>query len=300
MDGTGKTFLLQNVFNRIKERFEYSIWLSISQTYSLQRLQADLVAKINLGDVVNGRISEVHAAEFIHSWLESKKSLIVLDDVWRATGEDNLIRTLGLPIGNNMQCKIVVTMRNKNVCRSMNARVYEMQFLSEEESWELFCAFSFSDCEQKRPTRELEKIASEIEEKCKRLPLAVKIVAASLTGKTSSRDCESKFSEIREEEMNWFRMALDEAHTIKSSNCSSFQAISALVSDCRWGFTGTPLQVALYRQTYIIGERRLLLYLEEAYQFNFSVMHTFHSEQDRPAHAQIIHITPNETKLERK
>ncbi|KAH9319172.1 hypothetical protein KI387_020941 [Taxus chinensis] len=198
MGGAGKTFLLQNVFNRIKERFEYSIWLSISQTYSLQRLQADLAAKINLGDVVNGRISEVQAAEFIYSQLESKRSLIVLDDVWRPTGEDDLIRTLGLPVGNSTQCKIVVTTRNEDVCRSMNARVYEMQVLSQEESWELFCAFAFSDCEQNRPQRDLKQIASEIEKECARLPLAVKTVAASLTGKTSSRDWKSKLREIRE------------------------------------------------------------------------------------------------------
>ncbi|KAH9321944.1 hypothetical protein KI387_016583, partial [Taxus chinensis] len=70
--------------------------------------------------------------------------------------------------------------------------------LSEEESWELFYAFFFSDCEHKRRTCELEKITSEIEEKCKRLPLVVKTVVASLTGKTSSRDWESKLREIRE------------------------------------------------------------------------------------------------------
>ncbi|KAH9305291.1 hypothetical protein KI387_009695, partial [Taxus chinensis] len=111
----------------------------------------DLVAKINLGDVVNGRISEVQAAEFIHNRLERKKSLIVLDDL-----------------------------------------------LSEEDSWELLCDFSFSDCEQNQPTHELEKITSKIEEKCKILPLVVKTMVASLTGKTSSRDWESKLCETRE------------------------------------------------------------------------------------------------------
>ncbi|KAH9319244.1 hypothetical protein KI387_021013, partial [Taxus chinensis] len=78
MGGVGKTFLLQNVFNTIKDRR--------------------------------------------HSRLKNKRSLIVLDDVWRATGEDDLISTLGLPIGNNAQCKIVVTTRSRDVSRNMNAR----------------------------------------------------------------------------------------------------------------------------------------------------------------------------------
>ncbi|KAH9319334.1 hypothetical protein KI387_021103 [Taxus chinensis] len=195
MGGVGKTFLLQNVFNRIKDRFEYSIWLSIS----LQKLQADLASQMKLAEVVNGRVSEVQPKQLIHGRLEkSTKCLIVLDDVWRASGEDDLISTLGLPVGNNNQCKIVVTTRSRDVCRNMNARVYEMKHLSKEESWELFCAFDFSDFDQNLPLHHLEQIASQIEEECKRLPLAVKTVAASLTGKRSPRDWESKLREIKE------------------------------------------------------------------------------------------------------
>ncbi|KAH9319245.1 hypothetical protein KI387_021014, partial [Taxus chinensis] len=39
--------------------------------------------KTNLNDVVSGRISEVLAAQYIRSRLESTRCLIVLDDVWR-------------------------------------------------------------------------------------------------------------------------------------------------------------------------------------------------------------------------
>ncbi|KAH9319222.1 hypothetical protein KI387_020991, partial [Taxus chinensis] len=97
-------------------------------------------------------ISEVLAAEYIRSRLESTRCLIVLDDVWRT--------------------------------------------LSEEESWELFYAFAFSECEQNRTPRDLERIASEIDKESKRLPLAVKTVAASLAGKTSFRGWESKLREL--------------------------------------------------------------------------------------------------------
>ncbi|KAH9319223.1 hypothetical protein KI387_020992, partial [Taxus chinensis] len=77
-----------------------------------------------------------------------------------------------------------------------NARVYELKTLSEEESWELFYAFAFLECEHNRPPRDLEKIAFEIEKESKRLPLAIKIVAASLAGKTSLRDWESILREL--------------------------------------------------------------------------------------------------------
>ncbi|XP_057838082.2 disease resistance RPP13-like protein 4 [Cryptomeria japonica] len=99
--GVGKTFLMQNVFNKIKGEFEKSIWLAISQTYSLTKLQAALAMELGLNEVVNGRVDEVKAAELIHGRLASRKFLIVLDDVWRATEQENLVLALGLPRGNN-------------------------------------------------------------------------------------------------------------------------------------------------------------------------------------------------------
>ncbi|KAJ1701896.1 hypothetical protein LUZ63_001675 [Rhynchospora breviuscula] len=42
--------------------------------------------------------------------------------------------------------------------------------------------------------------------------------------------------------INWYRVVLDEAHTIKSSKTKVAQAAFALRSHCRWCLTGTPLQ----------------------------------------------------------
>ncbi|GLJ41479.1 hypothetical protein SUGI_0858480 [Cryptomeria japonica] len=42
--------------------------------------------------------------------------------------------------------------------------------------------------------------------------------------------------------IHWFRVVLDEAHTIKSSKCRVSQAVFALVADRRWCLTGTPIQ----------------------------------------------------------
>ncbi|XP_052210529.1 DNA repair protein RAD5A isoform X2 [Diospyros lotus] len=42
--------------------------------------------------------------------------------------------------------------------------------------------------------------------------------------------------------VRWFRVVLDEAHTIKSSKSQISLAAAALVADCRWCLTGTPIQ----------------------------------------------------------
>ncbi|GLJ20363.1 hypothetical protein SUGI_0369780 [Cryptomeria japonica] len=181
-------------FNRIKGKYENSIWLVISQTYSLEKLQAALAMKLKLYEVVNERVNEVTAAELIHARLETTKSLIVLDDVWRATMQENLISALGLPTGDNTHCKIVLTTRSKYVCTNMNARVYELHPLSEEESWDLFCAFAFQG---NQPPHHLEGIARQIEKECGRSPLIVKTVAASLANDILSVQWTSELEQLR-------------------------------------------------------------------------------------------------------
>ncbi|GLU19251.1 hypothetical protein SLE2022_355120 [Rubroshorea leprosula] len=42
--------------------------------------------------------------------------------------------------------------------------------------------------------------------------------------------------------IRWLRVVLDEAHTIKSSKSQLSRAATALVADCRWCLTGTPIQ----------------------------------------------------------
>lgn len=43
--------------------------------------------------------------------------------------------------------------------------------------------------------------------------------------------------------INWYRVVLDEAHNIKCSKTKVAQSAFALNAYCRWCLTGTPLQV---------------------------------------------------------
>eukprot|EP01018_Ginkgo_biloba_P008400 Gb_25799 [translate_table: standard] len=172
MVGLGKTFLLHQVFQRAKGCFSNSIWLSIPQDYSVKQLQCDICHKIGLSYL--NHVSEDAAAESICEQLQGQNFLIVLDDVWR---EDDLVRRIGLPVESNS--KIVISSRMREVCTTIGARVYDMELLSEENSWKLFCFHAFPDCGQ-TPPQEIEEVARAIEKKCGRLPLAVKTVAASM------------------------------------------------------------------------------------------------------------------------
>ncbi|KAL6839781.1 hypothetical protein ACP4OV_030469 [Aristida adscensionis] len=56
--------------------------------------------------------------------------------------------------------------------------------------------------------------------------------------------CKAGYSSIFHR-MDWYRIVLDEAHTIKSPKTKVAQAAYGLTSQCRWCLTGTPLQNSL-------------------------------------------------------
>ncbi|KAH0676470.1 hypothetical protein KY285_024271 [Solanum tuberosum] len=69
---------------------------------------------------------------------QNSRNLIILDDVWEALHD---LDKLGIPSGSNHnhRCKVILTMRFRNVCIEMEAQwIMEVRNLSEEEAWFLF------------------------------------------------------------------------------------------------------------------------------------------------------------------
>ncbi|XP_059070350.1 probable disease resistance protein At1g58390 [Cryptomeria japonica] len=175
MGGSGKTFLLQNVYKAAKSKYDQSIWLSISKSYTLKNLQDDIASHIGIN---SKSVSEERAAELIHDHLQGNRSFIVLDDLWTLSTENSLIDKLGRPADKD--CKIVVTTRNRQVALNSNSRIYEMQNLSDEDSWMLFCIYAFPNSAGNRAPQHMEEEGRKIGKQCGNLPLAIKTIAASL------------------------------------------------------------------------------------------------------------------------
>ncbi|GLJ39101.1 hypothetical protein SUGI_0797070 [Cryptomeria japonica] len=173
--GLGKSLPLKLVFDsqKIKETFEHRIWVEVSQSFSVQQLLLHIASEIKIReDKRQIHLSENVLKDNIRSHLQGSGCLLVLDDVWN-TAAKRLIFSNDLTV--------MISTRDKEVAQKMGAQhTYEMDYLSEENSWRLFCMHAFPDDNNHSPPEEMEEVARAIERKCSRLPLTVKTVAASM------------------------------------------------------------------------------------------------------------------------
>ncbi|XP_058114543.1 putative disease resistance RPP13-like protein 3 [Magnolia sinica] len=137
----------------------------------LSKEERELVEKMDVDELRN-KISE---------YLKQKRYLIVLDDVWTKEAWDALKDAF--PDMNNGS-RVMLTTRNKDVALYADAQSqpYELRFLNNEESWELFCKKTFSGQDGVCP-QDLEELGRQIVDKCHCLPLAIVVVRGLLSRK---------------------------------------------------------------------------------------------------------------------
>eukprot|EP00252_Welwitschia_mirabilis_P024101 TRINITY_DN7020_c0_g1_i2.p1 TRINITY_DN7020_c0_g1~~TRINITY_DN7020_c0_g1_i2.p1 ORF type:complete len:813 (+),score=109.82 TRINITY_DN7020_c0_g1_i2:626-3064(+) len=186
MGGSGKTRLLQHVFNSLKSQFCISIWLCFSQTYTVRQLQADVLSSLNIR--VESEASNQALQEKIHEELRDKRCLVVLDDVWDLTQREKSqctsvllkLREVGLP--ETEICKVLVSTRDHGVALQLEACVYQMPLLSPENSHRLFFKHCFPNSHfgETLLSADQAELIKETLKRCGGLPLAVIAIAGVL------------------------------------------------------------------------------------------------------------------------
>ncbi|KAK4344344.1 hypothetical protein RND71_037438 [Anisodus tanguticus] len=115
--GVGKTTLAKHIHNRLVNEIHYPIrWVTVSQGFSIKRLQDDLakIANLDLSDEVD---KHRRAAKLNRAFKERKNIVIILDDVW-----DRLcLEKLGDPLGVE-GCRLILTTRSfEEECRMQDS-----------------------------------------------------------------------------------------------------------------------------------------------------------------------------------
>ncbi|XP_031118797.1 probable disease resistance protein At4g27220 isoform X2 [Ipomoea triloba] len=176
MGGVGKTTLMRHVHNQILQKMSgvKVYWVTVSQDFSIEKLQDDIARTAGLQ--FHDENEELRAT-ILHQHLVGKKTVLILDDVWKFID----LEKLGDP--HRIEgCKFIITSRSSEVCRQIGCQnCLKVDVFNEEEAWNLFKQILLI-YDHIVVSNAIEEHAKSLAKKCGGLPLALKTVAASMRG----------------------------------------------------------------------------------------------------------------------
>ncbi|KAK8463683.1 hypothetical protein PHAVU_011G014301 [Phaseolus vulgaris] len=197
MGGLGKTTLARKVYNssEVQQHFECRAWVYVSNECRVRELLLGLLKHLmpNFEQQCRGKkkgkkstqdnssLSEEELKKLVRNSLESRTYLVVVDDLWKRQDWDEVQDVFP---DNNRGSRVLITSRLKEVAlHTSHDLPYYLQFLSEEESWELFCRKVFRG--EDYPS-DLEALGKQMVQSCRGLPLSIIVLAGLLAYKEKS------------------------------------------------------------------------------------------------------------------
>ncbi|KAM3681565.1 hypothetical protein ACJW31_12G006400 [Castanea mollissima] len=266
MGGSGKTTLAANIYNNedVKKHFDCCAWITISQAYVSQAYE--------LEDILRSLIKEFHESrketnpadlnsmnyrllvKTLVNYLEKKRYLLVLDDVW----DTNLLDEIKVSLRDScFGSRIILTTRKEDdvACHQMGGKhhIHKMELLLTEEAWELFCKKAFSSSPNGSCPPELKSFAQELVGKCDGLPLAIAALGSLMYSKNMS-----EWNEIYNS-LNWSLSKNPKLEAVKSILLLSFNDLPYQLKHCF-------LYCSLFPEDHEIRRRRLIkLWMAEGF-----------------------------------
>ncbi|XP_044465070.1 putative disease resistance protein RGA4 [Mangifera indica] len=201
--GLGKTTLSKMVYNdeMVRRHFELRMWVCVSDDFDVNRLMKEIIYSATRKDCAKLKADQI--PECLQEILGGRKFLLVFDDVWNEQPM-KWMNLKSLLLNGVNGSKIIVSTRSKRVADIMGTiPPHFMQGLSFEDSLSLFKRCAFKDGEGKDFPK-LCKIAEEIVEKCKGVPLALRTLGSLLFANTGEEEWlrikESDIWQLKQEE----------------------------------------------------------------------------------------------------
>ncbi|WOH13478.1 hypothetical protein DCAR_0832988 [Daucus carota subsp. sativus] len=221
MGGLGKTSLATKLYNSHElKNFGTRAKVCVSNDYNIKDVLKRIIMSFK-GPEEDQLISNMDEHRLLHYLSELLKEqgcyLALIDDIWDINAW-NQIKT-SFPNQDNGS-RIIITTRNKKVAETVdkNGLAYQLRFLREEESWELFCKTA-------EPTQNLENLGREMVGKCGGLPLAI-VILGGLLFHNKSYDYWSKVKQ------HIWRNLRDDSVDIVEILSLSYKDLSPHLKDC--------------------------------------------------------------------
>ncbi|XP_050152667.1 disease resistance protein RPM1-like isoform X2 [Malus sylvestris] len=261
MGGSGKTTLVANTFNNenVKRHFDCYAWITVSQTYVIEDLFKNLIKQFHQGrkEEVTEHLNSMsyeELLEMLSTYLNSKRYLVVLDDVW----DIKLWQEIRIPLLNRHHgSRIMLTTREKEIAFysfEVESRPFEIEPLENNEAWKLFSRKAFSTYDNKSCPPGLESLARKLVDKCEGLPLAVVTIGGLMSSKRSSSEWRSVYNSL-----NWHLTNHPTLEPMRSILLLSFNNLPNRLKPCF-------LYCALFPEDYLIKRKRLIrLWIAEGF-----------------------------------
>ncbi|KAJ9159161.1 hypothetical protein P3X46_024686 [Hevea brasiliensis] len=192
MAGVGKTTLVKLVYenSEVKKHFMFCAWIVLTQYFKTGNLLKDIVQQLYyvLREPSPEGIDTMSDHELrveINKFLQQRRYLIVLDDVWN----NDAWNTFKHAFPNNKEgSRILLTTRRSEVAKNASIespdKIYALNPLSSEEAWTLFCRKTFrsNSCPP-----HLENVSQQILGRCEGLPLAITAISGVLATRDNTR-----------------------------------------------------------------------------------------------------------------
>ncbi|KAM4075711.1 hypothetical protein ACJW30_12G008200 [Castanea mollissima] len=261
MGGLGKTTLAANTYNNddVKKHFDCCAWITISQAYELEDVLRSLIKEFhelrketNPADLnsMNYRL----LVKTLVNYLEKKRYLLVLDDVW----DTNLLDEIKVSLRDSFfGSRIILTTRKEDdvACHQIGGKhhIHKMELLLTEEAWELFCKKAFSSSPNGSYPPELKSFARELVGKCDGLPLAIAALGSLMYSKNMS-----EWNEIYNS-LSWSLSKNPKLEAVKSILLLSFNDLPYQLKHCF-------LYCSLFPEDHEIRRNRLIkLWMAEGF-----------------------------------
>ncbi|KAH0681972.1 hypothetical protein KY289_019724 [Solanum tuberosum] len=228
MGGLGKTTLARNLYKNpnIASSFPTRSWICVSQEYNTMDLFRNIIKSIQgrtneTLDLLE-RMTEGDLEIYLRDLLKERKYLVVVDDVWQREAWESLKRAF--PDSKNGS-RVIITTRKEDVAERADNRgfIHKLRFLSQEESWDLFCR-KLVDVRAMVPA--MESLAKDMVEKCRGLPLAIVV----LSGLLSHRGGLDKWQEVKDQ--LWKNIIEDKFIEIFCILSLSYNDLSTVLKQC--------------------------------------------------------------------
>ncbi|XP_059634464.1 probable disease resistance protein At4g33300 [Cornus florida] len=171
--GSGKTTLAREISrdDEIKSHFNDRVFFfTVSQSPNVEQLRLKIWGVISGCHFAESSDMVLPQWNLQYNFRTVVRTLVVLDDVWSLGVLQQLI--FSVP-----GCKTLVVSRFKFPPAVINS-TYDLELLKEEEAMSLFCHFAFG--QKSLPFGTNEKLVKQVVDECKGLPLALKVIGASL------------------------------------------------------------------------------------------------------------------------